>query len=130
MGEKILLDTCSFLWFVLDRPQLSDRARNLFSNPNNDIFLSVISAWEITVKNSAGRLPLPKPPSEFVPEWREKHGISILPLEEIAAVYESRLPRLHNDPFDRMLICQSIVHGLALLTPDHEINQYAVHTLW
>jgi PIN domain nuclease of toxin-antitoxin system len=127
---KILLDTCSFIWLILDKPQISDHAQKVFVDPSNEIFLSAISAWEITVKNSLGRLTLPTPPAEFVPEWRQKHGISSLPLEEAAAVYESRLPRLHNDPFDRMLICQSIVHGLALLTPDAEINRYSVHTIW
>lgn len=130
MSEKILLDTCTFLWLALDDPKLSERARRLFSDPGNEIYLSVISAWEMTVKHSAGRLVLPQPPAALIPEWREKRGIFSLPFEETAAVYEGRLPRFHGDPFDRMLICQSIVHGMAILTPDPEITKYTVHTLW
>ena len=130
MSEKILLDTCTFLWLALDDPKLSESARHLFSDPGNEIYLSAISVWEITVKHSAGRLTLPRLPLELISEWREKRGILPLPLEEQAAAYESRLPRLHGDPFDRMLICQSIVHGLAILTPDPDITKYPVHTLW
>jgi PIN domain nuclease of toxin-antitoxin system len=127
---KVLLDTCAFLWLALDNAQLSQTARTLFVNPSNEIYLSVISTWEITLKYSMGRLALPKPPADLIPEWREKRSIFSLPFEEPASLYENRLPRLHNDPFDRMLICQSIVHGLALLTPDAEINRYSVHTIW
>ena len=127
---KVLLDTCSFLWLAADDPQLSENARNVFRDPGNEIYLSAVSAWEIAVKHSLGRLVLPKPPLALFPDWREKRGILSLSLEETAALYESRLPRLHNDPFDRMLICQSIVHGMALLTPDSDISKYPVHTLW
>jgi len=130
MAEKVLLDTCAFLWLALDNPQLSEKARRTFTDPGYEIYLSVISAWEITVKYSRGRLNLPQPPAVLIPEWRENRGILSLPLEETAALYESRLPRLHQDPFDRMLICQSIIHGMALLTPDPEIMKYPVHTLW
>ena len=127
---KILLDTCSFLWLALDNPKLSENARDIFSNPGNEVHLSVVSVWEIVVKHSLGRLPLPITPHALIPDWREKRGILSLPMEETAALYESRLPRLHTDPFDRMLICQSIVHGLAILTPDPDITRYPVHTLW
>ena len=127
---KILLDTCTFLWLALDDPQLSETARRFFTDPGNEIYLSAVSAWELSVKHSLGRLGLPGLPLSLFPHWREKRGISSLPLEETAALYEGRLPRLHTDPFDRILICQSIVHGLAILTPDPEILKYPVHTLW
>jgi PIN domain nuclease of toxin-antitoxin system len=127
---KILLDTCTFLWLALDDHQLSQNARDHFTNPGNEVYVSSVTAWEISVKHSLGRLVLPRSPIELLPDWRGKCGISALPLEEEAALYEGRLPRLHNDPFDRMLICQSIVHGMALLTPDPDISKYSVHTLW
>ena len=130
MSEKILLDTCTFIWLALDDPKLSENARRFFKDPNNEIYLSVVSAWEMTAKYSSGRLALPRPPAELIAQWREKRDIYSLALEEVAAVYESRLPRLHGDPFDRMLICQSIVHGMAILTPDTDISKYAIHTLW
>lgn len=127
---RILLDTCTFLWIIGDAPELSNRARELFIDPANDVFLSAVSAWEISVKHGLGRLPLPEPPEKFIPLQRERHGIEALPLEEEATLYSNRLPSSHRDPFDRMLICQAIVHGLVILTPDELITQYPVRSLW
>ena len=127
---RILLDTCTFLWLALDAPELSRRSRELFADPANDVFLSAVSGWEIAVKYSAGRLPLPEAPAQFLSSRRDRYGVQSLGLEEEATLYEPRLTKLHADPFDRMLICQSIVHGMAILTPDPWIVQYPVHTLW
>lgn len=90
----------------------------------------MVSSWEIAVKHSLGRLPLPESPARFVPDQREAHGIQSLPLDEEAALHVARLPQLHPDPFDRMLISQALVHGLALLTPDEQITQYPVRAVW
>ena len=127
---KLLLDTCTFLWVIADDQALSSRARDLFVDPANEAYLSAVSVWEMAVKFSLGKLPLPKAPERFIPEQREQHGILPLMLEEQAALYLHRLPALHRDPFDRMLICQAIQHELTLLTPDHLITQYAVKTAW
>ena len=99
-------------------------------DPENKAFLSSICACEIAVKCGLGRLALPVPADVFVPEQRDRHGISPLPLQEDAALQLPRLPALHRDPFDRMLICQSIAHGMAILTPDERIRQYPVWRLW
>ena len=125
-----LLDTCTFLWLVSDAPELSSNARDYFKNPDNDVYLSAVSTWEVAVKHALGRLPLPEPPDRFVPMQRERHGIVALPLEEEATLYLPRLPSLHSDPFDRMLVCQALVHSLVLLTPDKEISRYPVRTTW
>jgi len=127
---KLLLDTCTFLWVVAGSPQLSRRAAELFSDPANEVFLSSVSCWEIAVKHSMGRLPLPAPPVDFIPAQREAHGIGCLPLSEEEALYVSKLPSLHRDPFDRMLVCQAVINGVAVLTPDPLISQYAIRTLW
>jgi PIN domain nuclease of toxin-antitoxin system len=127
---RLLADTCTFLWWAIDAPELSPRSRELFAHPDNEVYLSAVSCWEIAVKHSLGRLPLPEPPALFVPERRARYGLLSLPLEEEASLYEPKLPRLHPDPFDRMLICQAIVHGLAILTPDQSISQYPVRVLW
>jgi len=127
---RILLDTCTFLWIIGDAPELSKRARELFVDPANDVFLSAVSAWEISVKHGLGRLSLPEPPEKFIPFQRERHGIEALPLEEEATLYLNRLPSSHRDPFDRMLICQAIVHGMVILTPDELVTQYPVRSLW
>jgi PIN domain nuclease of toxin-antitoxin system len=97
------------------------RARDLFTDPSNGVFLSSVSAWEISVKHGLGRLALPEPPSRFVPAMRELHGVQPLPLDEESALHLARLPNRHRDPFDRMLICQALVHGLSILGPDELI---------
>jgi PIN domain nuclease of toxin-antitoxin system len=127
---RILLDTCTFLWIIADAPELSTSARELFRDPTNDAFLSVVSAWEIAIKYTLGRLPLPESPERFVPVQREQHGIESLPLEENAALHLTRLPEMHRDPFDRMLVCQAIIHSMVLMTPDELILQYPVHSTW
>lgn len=127
---KLLLDTCTFLWIIEGGAKLSSPARALFSDPGNDVFLSVISAWEVAQKHAIGKLPLPQAPHRFVTRGREAHGITALALDENAALHVARLPHLHRDPFDRMLVCQAIEHGLAIVTPDARISQYPVRTLW
>lgn len=127
---KFLLDTATFLWAITDDPELSTRAREAFVDSANEIYLSSVSAWEIAIKYSLGRLPLPEPPERFIPFQREQHGIEPLQLEEDSALHLTRLPPLHKDPFDRMLVCQAIVHGLVILTSDTLVNQYPVRTIW
>ena len=127
---RILLDTSTFLWIITDSPELSPRARELFVDPANEVYLSSVSSWEIAVKHSLGRLPLPEPPERFVPAQRKDHGIEPLPLDEEAALHLVRLPLLHKDPFDRMLVCQAIVHGLVILTSDKLVYQYSARTAW
>jgi PIN domain nuclease of toxin-antitoxin system len=127
---KLLLDTCTFLWIVGDAPQLSRRARTLFQSPEHEVFLSAGSAWEIAIKHALGRLTLPDEPARFVPEMREAHGIEALPIDEVSALHIARLPALHRDPFDRLLVSQAIVHGLTILTPDPLVTQYPALTAW
>jgi PIN domain nuclease of toxin-antitoxin system len=127
---KYLLDTCTFLWLVSDSPELSEAARHLFIDPDNDIYLSVVSAWEIIVKHNLGKLPLPGAPHDFIRNNRIRHRIETLSLDEAAVLQLSRLPDYHKDPFDRMLICQAIAGGMVILTPDSHITQYPVRTEW
>ena len=78
----------------------------------------------------AGQVPLPELPAKYVPAQRKQHGIESLELDEQAALHLNRLPVLHKDPFDRMLVCQAIAQGLVILTPDSLIAQYPVRTAW
>lgn len=127
---KLLLDTCTFLWLVTADDALSSESRKAFSDPNNDVFLSAVSGWEIMLKYSIGKLPLPTPPEQFLSTQRSLHHIEALPLQEEATIHLPKLPALHKDPFDRMLICQAIQHELTILTPDPLITQYAIRTVW
>ena len=127
---KLLLDSCTFLWIVADDPLLSATARAMFRDPSNEAFLSVVSAWEIAVKNALGNMPLPEPADSYVPTFRKKELIEPLPLSEEMVLQVVRLPPIHRDPFDRLLICQAIAEGMAILTPDQRIRQYPVRTIW
>jgi PIN domain nuclease of toxin-antitoxin system len=110
------------------RPCLPARAAVL--DPDHECYLSAVSTWEIAIKHALGKLPLPEPPDRFIPEQRERHGIEPLPLHEQATLQLPKLPPLHRDPFDRMLVCQAIADGLTLLTPDEQLARYPVSTLW
>ena len=126
----LLLDTCTFLWMDVDAPELSSRAREIFRDPRNELFLSAASVWEIALKYGLKRLQLPEPPERYIPSTREKYGIHFFPIDEISALGISRLPGLHKDPFDRMIVSQAVAHGLTVLTPDEWIRSYAVRTEW
>ena len=127
---RLLLDTCTFLCIISDDPKLSDKARKLFLQSENEVFLSSISFWEINVKYQLGKLPLPEPPRSYIPKQREKHGIESLPLGETDITHLLALPSVHKDPFDRMLVCQAIEGNMTLLTPDPLIQDYPVKTEW
>lgn len=110
--------------------RVSTKAKEAFADPDNEVFLSVVSCWEIAVKHAAGKLKLPQPPLKLVSAYRERYGVGSLPLDEESALHVGRLPKLHADPFDRMLVCQSVVQGMAILTPDELIAQYTIRTIW
>jgi len=127
---KLLLDTCTFLWIIRNKPQASPAAVALFRDPENEVYLSSVSAWEIAVKHRLGKLPLGDAPFRYAPAERNKHGIASLPLSEPDTLVLDKLPLLHHDPFDRMLICQAIANQMLILTPDPLITQYPVLTRW
>lgn len=87
------------------------------------------SVWEAVIKYALGKLPLPEPPAEYLPQQRRLHQIAALPIEEEVFAHLAKLPPLHRDPFDRILIAQSIHHGLTLLTIDDQVRAYPVSLL-
>jgi PIN domain nuclease of toxin-antitoxin system len=109
---------------------VSPAARSHLLDPANEVYLSAVSAWEIEVKHALGKLTLPEPPERYIPAQRQARGIDALPLDEESALHVARLPPLHRDPFDRLLVCQALIGGLTLVTPDAEIARYPVRTLW
>lgn len=126
---KLLLDTCTFLWLT-GGTTLPPAASAAIADPANEVFLSAVSAWEVVLKHGRGRLPLPDDPTRLIPARRASRGVTSLPFDEESALHSSRLPPLHKDPFDRMLIAQAIAHGLAIVTPDPLIAQYPVRVVW
>lgn len=127
---KLLLDTCTFLWLAMDDPKLSHTARRAVASAGPDLYLSVISACEIAAQYHNERLELDEPPARFVPHHRSALRVQSLPLTEADALGLARLPKLHKDPFDRLLISQAIENSMVLLTPDEKISCYPVKTLW
>src|SRR5580658_6210786 len=126
---RILLDTCEFLWLVTSDAKLSPRVASAVRDPQNEVFLSAVSFWETCLKYSLGKLPLPQPPAQFVPQQREKHLIAPLALDEAAVAQLAELPALHRDPFDRMLVCQAKAHSLTLASSDPLMQKYSVALL-
>jgi PIN domain nuclease of toxin-antitoxin system len=128
---KILLDTHAFLWWVSERgARLSDRAREVLSDGATDVALSIASVWEIAIKVGAGRMILPDTVERYVPDRMGVHGFVLMPVELDHAFRAGALPRLHGDPFDRMLIAQAQIEGLPIITADPAISRYDVETIW
>ena len=127
---KLLLDTHSFIFYV-DRPDaLPSAARASIEDSANDLFLSLVSPWEMQIKSTLGKLRLSKPPAELVQAELDRAAIQLLPitLHHIDAL--SRLPNHHRDPFDRLLVAQAIYEGLTLVSADQAIAKYDAPVLW
>ncbi len=126
---RLLLDTHVFLWLLIGDRRLGDAARDAVRDPANDVFLSVVSLWEIIIKHQLGHLPLPDAPETYVPAQRQRHQIASLGVDEGSVARVAHLPPLHRDPFDRLLIGQAIEHGLTLVTVDAAIRAYPMVTV-
>lgn len=121
---NIILDTCTFLYAVLESAKLSKIATELIEETQNRLYLSSISAYEIVVKYKLGKLVLKKDPVKMIPEYRNKLGIVELPIIESEILHITAIPNLHNDPFDRIIIAQAIANDYFILTPDKLIHNY------
>ena len=127
---NILLDTHTFLWWVAEDAQLSLRAKEIIANPDNKIYFSVVSAWEIIIKVGIGKLSLSESPETYIPSRITANQFEILAVQMSHILKINSLPNFHKDPFDRLLIAQSLVEDLSLLTVDNAIAQYPVKTIW
>ncbi|BAY12065.1 type II toxin-antitoxin system VapC family toxin [Calothrix sp. NIES-2098] len=126
---RILLDTHIFLWFISGDNQLAPEVRDAIRDTDNTVYLSVVSIWECIIKYQLGKLPFPESPEIYLPKQRDRHQIANLDLDEGSVTQLARLPALHKDPFDRMLICQALHHGLKIATIDPEILKYAIDVM-
>ena len=123
---KLLLDTHIFLWFISGDSRLSTGVRDAVRNSDNEVYLSVISVWEATIKYQLGKLPLPESPETYLPKQRDLHQIFSLSLNESSVAQLAQLPLLHRDPFDRMLIRQALQNDLTIATVDAAIRAYSI----
>ena len=127
---RLLLDTHTFLWWVTDDARLSSQARALIADNSNDLYLSAASGWEIAIKAQLGRLRLPEHAPQFVMAQLALNAIQVLPIQLHHALHVFTLPLHHRDPFDRLLVAQSQLEDLPLVTADTRISDYAVNVVW
>ena len=127
---RALLDTQTFLWWNTNDPQLTAVVRDIIADGNNEIFLSAASAWEIAIKAAGGRLVLPESPEKYVAARLTLHRFQGLPIQLSHALRVYSLPEIHRDPFDRLLIAQSQLEKMPILTADENISSYEVEVIW
>ena len=127
---RALLDTHAFLWWNIEPELLSPDAHELIADGENELFLSAASAWEIAIKYGKGHLSLPGDAESFVISRVTARGFRPLPIEISHAVHVCHLPPLHKDPFDRLIISQSQLESLPIITADANIARYDVEIIW
>ncbi|MGC8500515.1 MAG: type II toxin-antitoxin system VapC family toxin [Leptospirillia bacterium] len=127
---RFLIDTHVFLWWLGDSGKLSDLSRKMIRNRDNEIFFSLASVWEIAIKISLGKLTLALPLDRFMTEQLAHNGFHLLPLDFRHVTRVETLPFHHRDPFDRLLVAQSLEENLPLITADTVVEQYQVMRIW
>ena len=127
---KLLLDTHAFLWWVEGAPALGRRARAAVADPDNEVFLSIASCWELAIKLSLGKLRLTQSLERFIPEQLTQNGFGLAGLESRHVARVAELPFHHRDPFDRLLIAQALHDDLAVVSADRVFRKYGVPVIW
>lgn len=127
---RLLLDTHAFLWYVWDAPELSATAISLIEDVDNEKCVSIASLWEMAIKVSTGRLALKRPFNDIKSELIDGNGFELLPIEFSHTVTLSTLPFHHKDPFDRLLIAQSLTDNLSLISNESIFDSYGVQRRW
>ena len=127
---KLLADTHTMLWAIASPNKLSDHAREILVSTDNNVAFSTVSLWEIAIKVSLGRLELDPAWRDVIEAGRKHLRARWLLLEPQHCGLVATLPWRHRDPFDRMLVAQAISEGMALLSKDRVLNEYAVDVLW
>jgi PIN domain nuclease of toxin-antitoxin system len=126
---KCLLDTHAVLWFAEGSPRLSANAMRVILSPENEKYVSIVSAWEIAIKLSLRKLQLEGGAGEFF-RITEVNGFVLLPVDRRAIECVETLPFHHRDPFDRLLIATTYVQGMSLVSADENILKYDVPRIW
>jgi PIN domain nuclease of toxin-antitoxin system len=129
---RLLLDTHAMYWCIEGDPQLSNTARTLIQDASNEILMSPASYWEIAIKVSIGKWRLNRPYEEFIGIGLDKYGFQILPVlpTHTARLIGLPFPLGHKDPFDRLLVSQSLVEQIPIVSADSPLDAYGVTRLW
>ena len=128
MNERLLVDTCALLWLATKSDTLSLVAR-LQIEEADEVFISPVSAWEIALKHSKGKLKLPCDPIKWFDHALEVFGIKILPFDYALWMRSTQLPKYHQDPADRTIIQSALENDLTIVTHDHRFAQYGVKVI-
>ena len=126
---RLLLDTHVLLWALSEPDRLSREAARAIRDPESEVFVSAATGWEIAIKQSLGKLDLPGPAAEWLPEALERTGIQEMPIRLADTLRTAALPWHHRDPFDRLLVAQA-GGGLVFVTRDERMRSYDVAILW
>ncbi len=126
---RLLLDTHTIIWHVENNPALGQKAGAAIISPENELFISAASLWELAIKVGLGKLELPKSIRDMLSAYLEI-GAKILPVTPEHALAVESLPWHHRDPFDRMLIAQAVHEDLTLITRDTQFDSYLVKRIW
>ena len=127
---KLLLDTHTFIWFIMGSPNLSANARALIEDVANESFLCVASLWEIAIKLSIGKLTLSAPFDVLIPQQLSLNGFELLNIKIDHVAVVATLPFHHRDPFDRLLIAQAMAERMPIVSIDAVFDVYPVTRLW
>ena len=127
---NLLLDSHTFVWWRDEPHKLSPTTFTEISNPNNNVFLSVVTAWELQIKIALNKFNVKGGLENAVKDEQQNNGFQILPVQLSHALYLENLPLHHKDPFDRLLISQAIVENMTLVSADPEFSKYQVNLLW
>lgn len=125
----LLLDTHTLIWFFEGDTQLSEKAKNLIQDPENQNYLSAASIWEMTIKQSLGKLELSRPVAEILTHILN-NGVALIDITAEHALKVGELPYHHRDPFDRILIAQSIYLNIPIISKDLRFDDYISNRLW
>jgi PIN domain nuclease of toxin-antitoxin system len=126
---KLLLDTQAWLWMISQSERLSREARARLFDPGTELYLSAASVWEIAIKSSIGKVRFPGPIGAYVPSALERSGVRSLAVDSRHALRTAELPMHHRDPFDRLLVAQAQLEGMAIVTADRRFSAYEVELL-
>ena len=127
---NLLLDTHTLLFFVNDNPLLSETAKNEIEDNANEIYVSIVSAWEIAIKSSLTKLQIPKPVELFIPEQLQLNDFHLLRIKISHLGIVAKFPFHHRDPFDRLLAAQSITENFSIISIDGKLDTYGVSRIW
>ena len=128
---KYLLDTCTYIWIITDNKKLSNTVKEIFENKDNQIYISIISQIEMSVKQIKHKIPgLSLPIINYFQEFRTKSETELLNLQSQDIEGFFSLPKIHSDPFDRLIISQAVNHQMAIISPDEKFLKYPVRVIF